>query len=371
MIPRLPTGQALVPHYWARSCTVPKTFQLIEPLEDSRWEDFLQRHPRAAIFHTRGWLCALRRTYGYKPVAFTTSVSAGDLENAVVFCFVKSSLVSPRLVSLPFSDHTDPLLDNQADLSNLLQFLERGQLEGKWKSVEFRPTDDETLFTEWANFHNGQSYVLHRLDLRPSLDDLFRGLHKDSIQRKIRRAIREGITYEEGRSDSLLREFYRLTLLTRRRQALPPPPFVWFRNILDCLGEQAKIRVASTGKEAIAAVLTLFYKDSLVYKYGCSDARFHKLGGMPFLMWKSIEDGKRLGASELDLGRSDTNNAGLLTFKNRFGAVQSKMTYKKYPGRRGEAEVENWQLKAAKRVFAAMPDRMLVLAGRLLYPHIG
>ena len=32
---------------------------------------------------------------------------------------------------------------------------------------------------------------------------------------------------------------------------------------------------------------------------------------------------------------------------------------------------QDWQLKVAKRVFAAMPERMLVLAGKLLYPHIG
>ena len=75
-------------------------------------------------------------------------------------------------------------------------------------------------------------------------DELFQGLHKDSIQRKINRARREGLRYEEGRSDSLLHEFYRLTMITRRRQALPPPPFVWFRNVVDCLGEQVKIRVA-------------------------------------------------------------------------------------------------------------------------------
>ena len=205
-----------------RSCTVSGPFQLIEPLKDRRWDDFLQRHPRASIFHTKSWLQVLHRTYGYEPVAFTTTPNGKDLENAVVSCVVKSALVGPRLVSLPFSDHSDLLLDDQAELLNLLKLLEQGQTEGKWKSVEFRPLDCGNQFADWANFRDGTNYVIHRLDLRPCLDRLFQGLHKDSIRRKIQRANREGLEYEEGRSDSLLHEFYRLTMITRRRQALPP-----------------------------------------------------------------------------------------------------------------------------------------------------
>jgi len=272
---------------------------------------------------------------------------------------------------LPFSDHTDLLLEHQSDLSSLLTLLEQGQADGKWKSVELRPLDHGKRFADWANFQDGANYVIHRLDLRPCLHELFQGLHKDSIQRKIHRARREGLRYEEGRSDSLLHEFYLLTMITRRRQALPPPPFVWFRNVVDCLGEQVKIRVARSGDRAIAAILTLFYKDTLIYKYGGSDERFHNLGAMPFLIWRAIEDGKQRGVSELDLGRSDIDNIGLITFKNRFGATQSRVTYKKFPGSKGERGKQNWQLQVAKRVFAAMPERMLVLAGKLLYPHIG
>jgi hypothetical protein len=51
--------------------------------------------------------------------------------------------------------------------------------------------------------------------------------------------------------------------------------------------------------------------------------------------------------------------------------VQSKLTYKVFPGHRDDRGVYSRRLKAAKRVFAILPDRMLVLAGRLLYPHIG
>ena len=361
---RQPAGAAII--------SIPsRTLQTIDPLKDSRWESFLHRHPRSSVFHTKSWLQALQRTYGYEPIAFTTSPLGAELDNAVVFCLVKTWLVSPRLVSLPFSDHADPLLDDPADLSNLLQFLEKGRAEHKWASIELRPMNAGMLFTDWAAYKDEHNYALHLLDLRPNLDVLFHAMQKDSIQRKVLRAKREGVTCEEGRSDAHVREFYRLTIVTRRRQGLPPPPLRWYRNIMECLGENSAIRLACKNNQPIAAILTLSYKQTLTYKYGCSDARYHKLGGMPFLLWKAIEQAKLAGDTQFDLGRSDLSNPGLITFKSRFGTVQSKLTYKVFPGDRDDRGMYSRRLKAAKRVFSILPDRMLVLAGRLLYPHIG
>src|SRR5437870_3042075 len=69
-----------------------------------------------------------------------------------------------------------------------------------------------------------EAFYFHTVDLLPKQDEIFRRFHKDSIQRKIRRAERERLTYEEGRSDALLENFYQLLLRTRRRQSLPPHP---------------------------------------------------------------------------------------------------------------------------------------------------
>jgi len=331
----------------------------------------LQRHPRASIFHAPCWLEALRRTYGYTPLVFTTARPGEELHNGLVFSNVRSWLVRPRLVSLPFSDHVDPLLHDAADLPGLIAVLQHGQSEGQWRSIELRPPAYPGAVTSWSGFCDGQSYFLHRLDLRPSLVELFRGLQKDSIQRKIRRAEREGLVCQEGRSETQLNTFYKLTMLTRHRQGLPPPPFEWFRNVLDCLGERALIRVVLKDNQAIAAILTLHFKQTMVYKYGCSDARFHNLGGMPFVLWKTITDAKGLGATEFDLGRCDPDNAGLTTFKERFGAIRSVLTYKKYPKPGLSAGGSRWAESTAKRVLAALPSGLQVLAGRLIYPHIG
>jgi Acetyltransferase (GNAT) domain len=302
---------------------------------------------------------------------YTTAGAGEALRNGLVFSKVESWLVRPRLVSLPFSDHVDTLLDDPGELPSLIALLKAGQSKGLWRSIELRPPANPGAVTSWTGFSDGQSYFLHRLDLRPDLGELFRGLQKDSIQRKIRRAEREGLVCDEGRSESHLDTFYRLTVMTRRRHGLPPPPLEWFRNVLACLGEHVLIRVIRKEDRPVAAILTLHFKQTMVYKYGCSDARFHNLGAMPFVLWKTITDAKRWGATELDLGRSDPGNVGLTTFKERFGAVRSVLTYKKFPDRGLRVFGDAWSEGVAKRIFGVLPRGLQVMAGRLIYPHIG
>jgi CelD/BcsL family acetyltransferase involved in cellulose biosynthesis len=348
------------------------SFQPIDPLEDGRWAEFLERQPNASVFHSPGWLKALKVTYGYEPVVYTSSRPGEALQDGVALCVVKTWLVQPRLVSLPFSDHCEPLVSGQENLSELLALLRKGVSEKRWSSVELRPPLVRNVAANWPQFLDDQQFVLHRMDLSSSLEQLFRLLNKDSTQRKIRKAEREGLRYEEGRSKELLDKFFRLSVMTRRRKSLPPPPFAWFRNVVEQIGERAKLRVASTrdGHPA-GAVLTIHYKNTMLFKYGASDAKFHHLGTMPFLIWRAIEDAKRLGATTFDFGRSDVGHKGLIHFKDHFGAAQFALTHKVFPAVSWGTETTNWKMKAAKKVFAKLPDRVLILAGQLIYPHIG
>src|SRR5207245_503717 len=118
----------------------------INPLEDPRWAEFVQRHPRASVFHTPGSLEALRRTYGHEPA---------------------------------------------------------------------------------------QSFYCNAVDLDAELTEIFLRCHKESTYGKLRRAERQGLTCEEGRSEELVQKFYQLLLRTRRRLRLPPHPRDWFRNLVD------------------------------------------------------------------------------------------------------------------------------------------
>jgi lipid II:glycine glycyltransferase (peptidoglycan interpeptide bridge formation enzyme) len=126
--------------------------------------------------------------------------------------------------------------------------------------------------------------------------------------------------------------------------------------------------VAYRSGQPLAGILTLRFKDTMIYKYGASDPRFNRLGGTPLLLWRAIEEAKALGLREMDLGRSDRHPPGLAAFKDRWGATRSVLRYARWPVS-SVAAVDPWRLRVAKRSFARMPDAVRVLAGRLLYRH--
>ena len=340
----------------------------VNPIEDRRWQDLVEHHPLASIFHTSGWLRALQATYDYEPIAYTTCDPETQLTNGIAFCLIKSWVTGNRMVSLPFADHCAPLVDLPHDRAELLDFLTQAVRKEKWKYAEIRSLRSD--FPPEGHLDKSGSYEFHVLDLRPSLEVLFRNLHKDSIQRKIKRAERDSVRYEKGNSEELLEKFYALFLRTRRRHSLPPQPIEWFRNLNTFLQDRLTIHVASYDTQPIASILTLRHRETLVYKYGCSDAEYHNLGGMPFLFWKAIQEAKLHGLQAFDLGRSDSTNPGLITFKDRLGAARSILTYGRISARRKRPN-RSHKLHFAHRVFAFMPDSMLTAAGRLLYRHVG
>ncbi len=344
------------------------------PLNDPRWGEFLQRHPRSSVFHTVEWLEALRRTYGFESIAITTSPPDADLQNAAVFCRVESWLTGRRLVSVPFSDHCDLLADAVTDITAFISALRKQLRQEHLRYIETRPL--RALDMDNLGPRSTRTYCLHQIDLRPDLDTLFGNCHKNSTQRKIRRAEREGLTYKEGRSELLLNSFYRLLLLTRRRHLVLPQPKKWFQNLIECFGEALKIRVAFQAKRPIAAILTLRYKDTLVYKYGCSDAQFHRLGGVHLLFWKSIQEAKQDGLFVFDLGRSECENAGLIRFKDRWGTTRSGVTYVRLHDSvqsKGAFLPAGNDLKeqTAKRVLPYLPDGIVRVAANVIYRHVG
>jgi hypothetical protein len=340
----------------------------LDPLSDPRWPTLVATHPQASVFHTREWLTALQKSYQYRPLVLTTCSPNAPLNNGIVFCQVRSWLTGSRLISLPFSDHCEPLLNETAALEVLLTHARSAVEAGFYKRMEIRP--HSVLGEDVCGFQPKGGAVLHRLDLTAPADQLFRSFHKDCIQRKIRRAERENLMYEEGNSEAQLLDFYRLMTMTRRRHGLPPQPLRWFRALIAAFGLNLKIRIARKDGAAVASIITLSHRQTMVYKYGCSDASANKYGGTPMLFWQTIQEAKRNGQNELDMGRSDLDDPGLSVFKEHWGSIPAPLTYWRYPAKESRTKPA-WQKSLANRVVSASPDRVLQLAGNVLYRHMG
>jgi GNAT acetyltransferase-like protein len=343
----------------------------LDPVRDPRWQRFIERHPRASIFHTRGWLEALQRTYGYEPVVYTTASESEELRNGLVLCRIESWLTGRRLVSLPFSDHCEPLVDTKEERESLIASLIDTATSEHCKYLEMRPLGGSEFSADGNGMARYQSFYLHTLDLRPEQEDLFQSFHRKSVQQPIKRAERERLSSVEGCSPEIVGRFYRLLIRTRRRHAVPPQPLRWFQNLVDCLGRYLNIRVASKAGEPIASILTLSFKQTLYYKYGCTDERFHSFGGFQALLWEAIKANKELGARVLDMGRSDIEQTGLVAFKEHWGSTRNVLTYYRHPPAHRDQTARTWREQVVGYAIARLPDSLLTTVGGVLYPHMG
>jgi len=341
----------------------------IDPTSDRRWEGLLQTHPSASIFHTPGWLEALRRTYGYTPIALTSSAPGAGLAGGLPCCTVTSMWGKKRLVSLPFSDHCRPLVGNHDELVSLIQHLRNKVCGELWSSCEIRSSEVGNL--ELLSRESGRRFVLHTLDLRRSANILYHNLHDDCVKRKISRAQREKIRCADGRSERLVRDFYELLALTRRRHGLPPQPYQWFGNLIDSLQQMLTISVAYLGRRPVAAILTLKFKQTVTYKYGCADDAYNRFGGTQLLFWNAIRAAKEAGAVEFDMGRSDVEDDGLIAFKDRWGTSRTELTYSHYPAKLPRSAFRDRQRAVGQYVLSHTPLGILGVLGKVMYKYAG
>ncbi|HZS55079.1 MAG TPA: GNAT family N-acetyltransferase [Bryobacteraceae bacterium] len=289
------------------------------------------------------------------------------MSNGVVFCRVQSWFTGRRLVSLPFSDHCEPLVGTSEDFATLLSSIqEKARLEN-CSYAEVRSTRAFSTITShgWPEMRR---YFLHRLDLRGGPAMVFSNFHSACVQRRIGRAEKSGISIREGRDPGILKDFYQLVIETRRRHGLLPPPKIWFANVAKYLGRSALIYCAYKDGRAVGAILALEFKNTLYYKNGASLPQFHKLGVMPYLLWHAIHTGIDRGLKVLDWGRSDCDNLGLVTFKERWNAERQPISYLRWPGGRPSAD-RTWIRRLLPATCKIAPANCLAALGAFSYRH--
>lgn len=338
----------------------------IDPVRDTRWRAFVERTGASSLFHSPEWLLALRRTYGYRPVAFTDAAVGQPLQNGLLFCRVHSWLTGRRLVSVPFSDHCAPLVDDPVRLTAMLGVLARQEARAT-RYIEIRPIEAGTLPDGYVA---AERFVWHTIDLRPDLDAIYGRMHRNHTRRAIRKARRVGVVIEAGRSAEMIRNFYALHTLTRRRHGAPVQPFCWFQNLAETLGNRLTIYRARYEGRPVAALLIIRHKRTVVYKYGCSDITYKSTGATPALFWQAIVDARSVGCNEMDLGRSDLDHAGLIAFKRHIGGEPVEMAYYRHAGTASAPAAVRW-LGTVQRALLRTPEIVQDRAGGVLYRHFG
>lgn len=341
--------------------------QIIDPRTYPNWNERLLDLPQVSIFHTVNWLRVLHGTYGYRPVYFAC-FEAGKPAVLLPMLEVKSWITGARGVSLPFSDHCEPIMAAHMSVAELIKEVIASGIRRRWTYVEFRGGD--TLFEEALPF---STYYRHSLALHHGEETIFAALRRN-YRAKIRKAGENALTIHTGQAPEAMAEYYRLHCLTRQRQGLPPQPRRFFERIHEHMiaaGLGFVTLVSHRGRNIAGAVFFGFGRRA-TYKFGASDLRFQHLQPNYLLFWHVIQWLCQRGYTELCFGRTEPGHTGLMQFKDGWGTRRHPLHYYRYDCKTGAfVQDDRHATVPGSRVWRHMPLPLLKLTGSVLYPHLG
>ena len=298
---------------------------LMNPLVNSEWDDAINMHPDATIFHSTAWARVLVDTYGHRPCYVQMSLN-GNLLALVPMMEVQSVLTGSRGICLPFSDYCAPLTFSSCGHELVTQKLKQIARERRWSYFELR---SHSIFPD--NVPVSESYYGHSLDLRIGREALFSNF-SSSVQRAVRKAQRSGLSVSIQTGLSAMAQFYKLHVRTRRRHGVPPQPRSFFINIQRHLisAGYGFIVLVEYQKDPVAAAMFLKLGRHAVYKFGASDERLQEFRANNLAMFEGIKCLAEGGAETLHFGRTDKENEGLRRFKLSWGATEEEIRYARF-----------------------------------------
>ena len=340
----------------------------VNPVTCDGWNAWVKAEDTYGAFLSAEWAQVLEESYDYR--AHYLILRKDNRFSALLpFMEIDSALTGRRGVSLPFSDHCDPVVGGDVRPSDVLaEAIEYAESRG-WRYLDFHGgrnlLPDAPVSSE---------YVGHRLDLSEDWT-LESARFSESKRRSIRKAARSGTKIEIGSTREALDEFYRLHCLTRKRHRLPAQPSRFFQTIYDRILSNDLghiVRAVYEGK-TVGAAIFFHLGDRVLYKFAASDLRYRHLRANDLILWKDIEWSAANGYKTFDFGRTDIRNTGLRHFKSGWSTEEYPIMYYKYDVKEQVfiTNTSGWMTAVMKPTFRMMPIPISRIIGAMLYRHLG
>ena len=350
--------------------------ELIDPLTDPRWDQFVESHPFGTIYHTSSWMEVIELSFKHiKGQVVALKNDDSQIVAGLPIYVVESWLTGRRIVSAPFATVFDPLISGEEELRMLLDALMKLYEEKRCKYIEINVKNTTEFFGEYHTLNVEMYFKRHYLILS-NPKELKKTFHRTCIRRNINRSLKYGLGFSSGETNFHLKQFLHLYSQTRKRLGLPIQPFGFFDNLLRILLRKKRVSIFLVQKDRhyIASVVALKYKDTFSLEYLGYDVNFNNFYPTQFLYWNVIQQAYANGYRILDFGRTSIDNQGLLTFKKRWGTYEEdlpKIYYPEWMGNFSERRAHSVRYKILNKVFRIIPVAISTHISRLLYHHMG
>jgi FemAB-related protein (PEP-CTERM system-associated) len=290
----------------------PLDIEIITASDSTSWDQYVQKHKDHSPYHLFAWLAAIDTAYSHQVYYFVAKQNA-KIVGVLPIVNIRIPFKGSSLCSLPFCDVGGCLADNEKIHTALeLKAMElKKQINAK--AIEYRErveaNDDSQL--------EGKK-VSMLLPLPATSDELFSGF-KTKLRSQIRKAEKNGLTYELGKNQQFIDEFYGVFSENMLRLGSPVHSKKWIESICEKYKDQCVIAVVKLDGVPVGAGVVLFSNHKACIPWASTRANYNRLSPNMMLYWALLKFVTEHGCNEFDFGRS-TFNEGTFRFKQQWGA---------------------------------------------------
>ena len=300
----------------------------IDELDPRLWRELLENCPGETPFHGLPWIRSVSESDESLEAGFYLWTDREGEVVAVMPFFTGRRLIFDFRYSLPFGSYGGPLF--RRDLApGVREKAEREIFHRYFRENPslFTGTRQVTCFEAPARGCLPAGVVsaerfTHLVDLDVSEDQLWRKRYRHRVRKFVNQAKKHGIEVRRAEEESDVWQFARLAELTQLRKGSTPYPPEFFLNLFRNGRQDGSVMVhtAQYGNRVIAGVIHLATEEMLFNFLTASDERFWHLRPNHLLVDHMIRLGIGKGKKLYNFGGSPAAAAGLISYKESFGA---------------------------------------------------
>lgn len=320
---------------------------------------YVRGHCSATPFHLSGWSRAISRGCG-QANHYLIAEEAIGIVGVLPLTLVHSALFGRALVSSAFAVGGGALADDETIANRLTSEAVAMAERLTCPTIELRGGIRPTT-PGWH--HDETTYLGFVRDLAADDEAELRAIPRKQ-RAEVRRAFGFGLTVETGRDEIARMAHYSVYSESVRNLGTPVFPRALFDTVLDEFADEADILTIRHEGEAIASVLSLYWRDTVMPYWGGGTEEARRWRANDLMYYALMNHARARGCTRFDFGRSKAGT-GPAAFKHNWGFSGEALAYTKFSAD-GEAPRDINPLNPKYRIQVAIWQKMpLAIANRL------
>jgi hypothetical protein len=350
---------------------------IIDPVEDTRWDQFVKNHPFGWICHLSAWKQVLEKCFPHMKGYYFALLDkeSNQIKAGMPVFEVRSWIREKRLVSIPFATLCDPLISDSGEMTTLLESVKDLAKRIGASYIEIRARASSQFIEGNAELGKIDRFRQHFLLMGGDLESLMKSFHRTCVRKNIRKAQRKNLQVRIAEKSRDIETFYMLYSSTRKFNGLPALPLFFVQSIFrEFLPDRRVVLlIGELETKPIAAMVLYKFKNRVSAEFLGWDRSFIDVQPSVFIYWEAIKVAQREGYEVFDFGRTAANNQSLMDFKSHWGTQVTGLPQFYFPNNATQSTLErerSLSVDLANIVFRGIPNVFYLPLGNFYYRHI-